>query len=354
MSAADELRVVLAGATSGVDAGRLARRYGCGSLLRAGPGTLQRMGALPALIDGLRLAREADVAAYRRGLLERGIECATVSEPGYPERLRVLHDPPLALFWSGARADALDAPTPVAAIVGARKASDAGLLLAQRLAGAVAEAGGVVVSGLALGIDAAAHRGALAAGGATVAVLGCGVDVVYPRSNRAVFEQIRETGLLVSEYPPGTRPATWRFPARNRLIAALADATVVVEARARSGALITADHALDLGRDVLAVPGTPGIASAAGTNGLLKAGAGLIEGPDDLCGWLGLDRPAEPPPLPPGDERLLLEALREAPALPDELVERLQLPPARAAAGLTRLELAGRIAKDEQGRWRTG
>ena len=104
MSAADELRVVLAGATSGVDAGRLARRHGCGSLLRAGPGTLQRMGALPALIDGLRLAREADVAAYRRGLLERGIECATVSEPGYPERLRVLHDPPLALFWSGARA----------------------------------------------------------------------------------------------------------------------------------------------------------------------------------------------------------------------------------------------------------
>ena len=347
MSAADELRVVLAGATSGVDAGRLARRHGCGSLLRAGPGTLQRMGALPALIDGLRLAREADVAAYRRGLLERGIGCATVSEPGYPERLRVLHDPPLALFWSGARSDALDLPAPVAAIVGARKA-------AQRLAGAVADSGGVVVSGLALGIDAAAHRGALAAGGVTVAVLGCGVDVVYPRSNRAVFEQIREAGLLVSEYPPGTRPATWRFPARNRVIAALADATVVVEARARSGALITADHALDLGRDVLAVPGAPGIASAAGTNGLLKAGAGLIENADDLCGWLGLDRPAEPPPLPPGDERLLLEALREAPALPDELVARLQLPPARAAAGLTRLELAGRIAKDEQGRWRTG
>jgi DNA processing protein len=354
VSATDELRVVLAGATSGVDAGRLARRHGCGSLLRAGPGTLQRMGALPALIDGLRLAREADVAAYRRGLLEHGIECATVSEPGYPERLRVLHDPPLALFWSGARSDALDWPAPSAAIVGARKASDAGLLLAQRLAGAVAEAGGVVVSGLALGIDAAAHRGALAAGGVTVAVLGCGVDVVYPRSNRAVFEQIREAGLLVSEYPPGTRPATWRFPARNRLIAALADATVVVEARARSGALITADHALDLGRDVLAVPGTPGIASAAGTNGLLKAGAGLIEGADDLCGWLGLDRPAEPPPLPPGDERLLLEALREAPASPDELVARLQLPPARAAAGLTRLELAGRVAKDEQGRWRSG
>jgi DNA processing protein len=151
---------VLAGATSGVDAGRLARRHGCGLLLRAGPGTLQRMGALPALIDGLRLAREADVAAYRRGLLEGGIECATVSEPAYPERLRVLHDPPLALFWSGPRSEALDWPAPAAAIVGSRKASEAGLLLAQRLAGAVVEAGGVVVSGLALGIDAAAHRGA--------------------------------------------------------------------------------------------------------------------------------------------------------------------------------------------------
>src|SRR4029078_13169625 len=256
-------------------------REACASLLRAGPGTLQRMGALPPLIDGLRLAREADVAAYRRGLLERGIGCATVSEPGYPDRLRVLHDPPLAVLGWRARPDALALPAPVAAIVGARKASDAGLLLAQQLAGAVADSGGVVVSGLALGIDAAAHRGALAAGGVTVAVLGCGVDVVYPRSNRAVFEQIREAGLLVSEYPPGTRPLTWRFPALTRLIAALADATVVVEARARSGALITADHALDLGRDVLAVPGAAGSAAAAGTNGLINAGGGVIENADD-------------------------------------------------------------------------
>ena len=259
MSAADELRVVLAGATSGVDAGRLARRHGCGSLLRAGPGTLQRMGALPALIDGLRLAREADVAAYRRGLLERGHRVRDRLRAGVPGAAAGAARSAAGPVLVGRRAlTRWTWPAPVAAIVGSRKASDAGLLLAQRLAGAVAEAGGVVVSGLALGIDAAAHRGALAAGGVTVAVLGCGVDVVYPRSNRAVFEQIRDAGLLVSEYPPGTRPATWRFPARNRLIAALADATVVVEARARSGALITADHALDLGRDVLAVPGHSG------------------------------------------------------------------------------------------------
>jgi DNA processing protein len=353
VSATDELRVVLAGATSGVDAGRLARRHGCGTLLRATPAALTRMGALPALIDALRLTRDSDVEIYRRDLRERGIGCATVSEPGYPQRLRELHDPPLALFWMGGREDTLAWPAPVAAIVGSRRSADAASRLAERLAAGVAAAGGLVVSGLALGIDAAAHRGALATG-TTLAVLGCGVDVVYPRSNRALCGQIRESGLIVSEYPPGTRPAPWRFPARNRLIAALADATVVVEARVRSGALITADHALDLGREVLAVPGSPGVASAAGCNGLLKAGAGLIEGPDDLCSWIGLDPPPEDEPLPPGDDRLLLEALHEAPALPDELVARLRLPPARAAAGLTRLELAGRIARDEQGRWRSG
>jgi DNA processing protein len=353
MRAADELRVVLAGATSGVDAGRLARRHGCEALLRATPAALARMGALPALIDALRLARDSDVEVYRRELEERGIGCATLSEPVYPARLKELHDPPLAVFWTGGRQDALAWPAPVAAVVGSRRSAEAAARLAERLAAAVSAAGGLVVSGLALGIDAAAHRGALQAG-TTLAVLGCGVDVVYPRTNRALCEQIRKSGLIVSEYPPGTRPAPWRFPARNRLIAALADATVVVEARARSGALITADHALDLGRDVLAVPGSPGFAAAAGGNGLLKAGAGLIEGPEDLCSWLGLDPPPQDEPLPPGDDRLLLEALHEAPALPDELVARLRLPPARAAAGLTRLELAGRIARDEQGRWRTG
>ena len=354
MSAVDELRVVLAGAASGVDPGRLARRHGAAALLRAAPTALERMGALPALIDALRLARESDIGAYRRELQARGISCLAVSEPGYPARLRELHDPPLALFTLGPGTSALDWPAASAAIVGSRRAAEGGLRLAARLAGGLAEAGGLVVSGLALGIDAAAHEGALDAGGTTVAVLGCGVDVPYPRRNRGIYARIAEAGLVISEYPPGTPPAPWRFPARNRLIAALADVTVVVEARARSGALITADHALDLGRDVLAVPGSPGIASAAGANALLKAGAGLIEGPEDLCTWLGLEPPAAPELPADGPDRRLLEALGEGPAHPDALSAALGVPAGTVVAGLARLELDGRVARDGQGRWRAG
>jgi DNA processing protein len=354
VSAVAELRVVLAGAACGVDPGRLARRHGCATLLRATPLALERMGALPALADALRRARDADTDSYLRDLATRGISCVTVSQPAYPQRLRALHDPPLALFTSGPRSEALDWAAPSAAVVGSRRAAETGLQLAHRLAGAVAAAGGLVVSGLALGIDAAAHGGALEAGGVTLAVLGCGVDVPYPRRNRRVYTQIGERGLIVSEYPPGTPPAPWRFPARNRLIAALADVTVVVEARARSGALITADHALDLGRDVLAVPGSPGVASAAGANALLKAGAGLIEGPEDLCGWLQLPPPVDRRRPPDGADGRLLASISDLPALPDELAGRLRLPAAAVAAGLSRLELSGHIQRDGQGRWRSG
>ncbi len=268
--------------------------------------------------------------------------------PGYPQRLCELHDPPAELFTVGAREDLLAWDGPVVAIVGSRRAADASLRLAEVLAAEAAEAGALVVSGLALGVDAAAHRGALAAGGPTVAVLGCGADVAYPRTNRAVYERIVREGLVVSEYPPGTEPAPWRFPARNRLIAALADAVVVVEARVRSGALITADHALDLGRDVLAVPGWPGFSGAGGTNGLLKAGAGLIEGPEDLLGWLGLE-PRRRPSVAEGDP--VLDALRVDAGFPDQLAVRLGMPPAAISAALARLELAGAICRDPQGRW---
>jgi len=350
----EELRVVLAGASSGVDPGRLARRHGCGTLLRAAPGVLERMGALPALVDALRLARGADLEAYRTGLGARGITCLTRSERGYPVRLRELHDPPLAVFVSGPRLDALGWPRAVAALVGSRRATESGLVLARRLASGVAESGGLVVSGLALGVDAAAHDGALSAGGVTVAVLGCGVDVAYPRTNRRLYARIRERGLLVSEYPPGTPPAPWRFPARNRLIAALADTSVVVEARAGSGALITADHALDLGRDVLAVPGAAGLPSAAGGNGLLKAGAGLIESAEDLCSWLGLPPPAAADEPPAGDERDVLAALSDRCSSADELSAALELAPSRVAGALVRLELAGRAARGTDGLWRAG
>jgi DNA processing protein len=312
------------------------------------------MGALPALIDALRIARGADADAYRASLAERGVGCLTRSDAGFPERLQQLHDPPLAVFVSGPRIDALTWPRPVASMVGSRRATEPGLMLARRLAAGVAESGGLVVSGLALGVDAAVHDGALSAGGVTVAVLGCGVDVAYPRTNRRLYERIRETGLLLSEYPPGTPPAPWRFPARNRLIAALGDATVVVEARAGSGALITADHALDLGRDVLAVPGTAGLTSTAGANGLLKAGAGLIETADDLCGWLGLPPPKSAQEPASGDECDVLSALRDRPAAADELSVALRLPASRVAATLVKLELGGRATRGADGLWRAG
>ena len=234
-------------------------------------------------------------------------------------------------------------------IVGARRAGAPALALARRLAAYAAGAGMCVVSGMALGVDAAGHLGALEADGATIAVLGCGPDVAYPRTNAGLYRRIVDSGLVLSEYGPGTPPAPWRFPARNRLIAALSDAVLVVEARARSGALITADHALDLGRDVLAVPGWAGSPAAAGTNGLLKAGAGMIENEDDLAAWLGLDPPSQA--APPAADAALVEAAAAGPAHIEELAERLGQPAHELAAALSRLELDGWIGRDESGRY---
>src|SRR3954447_6997467 len=189
-----------------------------------------------------------------------------------PELLRQIHDPPRALFLRGAGdADVLCRPT--VAVVGARACSPYGAQVARMLGREFAAAGLVVVSGLARGVDGEAHRGALEAGGLTVAVLGGGIDRDYPAAHAELARRIRERGLVVSEYEPGVEPAPWRFPARNRIIAGLSAATIVVEARERSGALITADLALEEGRDVLAVPGEITSPLSAGTNALLKLGA---------------------------------------------------------------------------------
>jgi DNA processing protein len=184
-----------------------------------------------------------------------------------------------------------------------------------------------------------------------VAVLGCGTDIAYPRSHRGLYGRIAEHGLVVSEYPPGTAPAPWRFPARNRLIAALAGTLVVVEARARSGALITADHALDLGRDVVAVPGAAGASSAAGTNGLIKAGAGLVEDEADLAAWLGVDPPRAPPPPADPVAQAVLERLSGRPAYADDVAEAARMGPGSTAALLSRLEIDGWVARDAAGRY---
>ena len=185
------------------------------------------------------------------------------------------------------------------AVVGARACSAYGSQVAGELGAGLARAGVVVVSGLARGIDAAAHRGALESG-ATVAVLGCGIDRDYPRAHRSLAASIEEIGLIVSEYPPGVEPAPWRFPARNRIVAGLCDATVVVEARERSGALITADLALDEGRDVLAVPGEVTSLLSKGTNALLRLGAVPVTCVEDVLAVVGLEAvPTSPAALDP-------------------------------------------------------
>lgn len=262
---------------------------------------------------------------------------------GYPPLLKAIHDPPSRLYLRGAGADGILA-APAVAVVGARSCSAYGRSVARSLSRDLAAAGLVVVSGMARGIDGEAHRGSLDGQGApTVAVLGCGIDRDYPAAHAELARRICERGLVVSEYEPGVEPAPWRFPARNRIIAGLCSATVVVEARERSGALITADFALEEGREVLAVPGEITSSLSAGTNGLLRLGATPLTRVDDVLELFDLV-PTPVTPTPMGDAaRELLARLRNEPATADELVRASGVSPGEASAALIELELAGQV-----------
>jgi DNA processing protein len=262
-----------------------------------------------------------------------------LGEPGYPELLAAIYDPPRRLYLRGGRPALL--AQPCIAVVGARSCSAYGAQVARWLGRELAGAGAVVVSGLARGIDAEAHRGALEAGGATIAVLGCGIDRDYPIAHAELARQIAEGGLIVSEYPPGVEPAPWRFPARNRIVAGLSLATVVVEARERSGALITAEFALEEGREVFVVPGEITAALSAGTNALLRHGAAPLLEAADVISAVGLLPRAGRRPQPSGAAGLVLSALAEGPAGADELSRRLGLPVDEIGAALVELELDG-------------
>lgn len=269
-------------------------------------------------------------------------------ERGYPVLLGQIPDPPASLWLRGeADADLLSAPA--AAIVGARACSGYGRSVARLLASEVSAAGAVVVSGLARGIDGEAHRGALAAGGRTVAVLGCGVDHDYPAAHAELARSIVDAaGLVVSEYEPGVEPAPWRFPARNRIIAGLARATVVVEARERSGALITADFALEDGREVLAVPGEITSALSAGVNQLLRLGATPATCAADVLEAIGLEARPAAPVVPEGPHvGAVIDALASGVGTADELARATSLPAATVAAALVELELAGAVTVEE-------
>ena len=278
--------------------------------------------------------RRFDERAYLEQLAAGGHRFVPRSAPDFPPLLRAIHDPPAGVFLRGESELELLARAAVA-IVGARASSGYGASVARGLGRELASAGLVVVSGLARGIDAEAHRGALEANGATVAVLGCGIDRDYPAAHAELARRVAEAGLIVSEYAPGVEPAPWRFPARNRIVAGLCAATVVVEARERSGALITADLALEEGREVFAVPGEITSSLSAGTNALLKLGAAPLTSAVDVLGSFGI----EPEPVQV-EGSPLLELL---PASTDELVRKTGLGADEVARALVELELDGRV-----------
>ena len=281
--------------------------------------------------------RSFDANAYEQRLAARGLRFLSRTAPEFPPLLRAIHDPPPGLFLRGTADVALLSRAAVA-VVGARACSGYGASVARSLGRDLTRGGLVVVSGMARGIDAEAHRGALEADGPTVAVLGCGIDRDYPAAHAELARRIAASGLLVSEYAPGVEPAPWRFPARNRIVAGLCGATVVVEARERSGALITADLALEEGREVFTVPGEISSALSAGTNDLLKLGATPLTAANDVLGLFGIEEAA------PADRDGLLDLL---PATADELVRRTGRPAAEIARALVELELAGSASAHE-------
>lgn len=263
------------------------------------------------------------------------------TDPAFPPGLTELEQPPAELWIMGSLAT-LDAPC--VAIVGTRQATSYGERVTRELAGALARAGACIVSGLARGIDAAAHRAALAARGRTVAVLGTGVDVAYPVGHRGLHGEIAERGLLVAEQPPGSRAHKGSFPRRNRIIAALARLVIVVEAPARSGALNTAEHALELQRTLAAVPGPIDAPSSAGTNGLLRDGAQVIGSIADALALAGLSGPpARSRVEPEGDERTVWLALADGALELEAIVATTRLPASRCLAAVSALELAGAV-----------
>ena len=289
----------------------------------------------------------------------------TLADADYPPLLLRITDPPPVLYVVGRREYLV---RPMVAMVGSRNPTSAGMANARGFARALSEAGWTVASGMALGVDGAAHDGALSGGAGTVAVLGTGVDIVYPARHKALARRIAADGVLLSELPLGTGPSPGLFPRRNRLIAGLSQGVLVVEAALHSGSLITARHAADFGRDVFAIPGSIHSPLARGCNALIKQGAALVETADDVLAEL----PASDHPLDPAtramsasahslsdllteqielpDQDPILAAVGHEPVLPDTLAAQLELDAGELGARLVMLELAGRLERRPDGR----
>jgi DNA processing protein len=305
-------------------------------------------------VPGLRqsvvdaLGRAPAIAAAEHELLrteKEGISILAWDDPAYPHLLRNIPDPPSLLY---ARGDISSLNQPGLGIVGARAATNYGQQIAKSFAGQLARRGLVIISGFAMGIDAAAHLGAIQAGGRTIGVLGNGLDVIYPEQNRNLFAKITETGTLISEYPLGTKPDSFRFPARNRIISGLSLGVLVVEAARRSGSLITARQALDQGREVFAVPGRIDSWKSEGTHRLLQEGAKLVYRAEDILEELLLDTPKavegnteKVPPAEPisVEESKLLSMLDAYPRAIDEIIQQTDWPAGKVSELLLMLEL---------------
>ncbi|MBN2169202.1 MAG: DNA-processing protein DprA, partial [Actinobacteria bacterium] len=280
-------------------------------------------------------------------IMSQGIGVKVFGETGYPVLLGEINDPPPVIYYKGEMAPDLGQGV---AIVGSRKATSYGRELAWSFARDFSGRGVPVISGAAYGIDSEAHKGAVINGGRTAAVLGCGIDIVYPRTSAKLFREIEESGCLISEYPPGTPPKKQNFPVRNRIIAGMSLGVVVVEAAARSGALITADLALSYGREVFAVPGSVYSQNSSGTNNLIKSGASLITCAGDACEELGIGdsgtmnqkgatATSEDDAGFDDIESGLIEKIREGVSDIDELVGEAGCPPGVAISKLSLLQV---------------
>jgi DNA processing protein len=309
-----------------------------------------------AAVNGVRAAVAGSIKNHdwrtdgenaARAFAGSGAKLVTLLDDDYPELLKEIPDPPPYLYLKGS----LPSAGTSIAVVGSRRASDYGIATTARLTRELAESGVTIVSGLAHGVDAAAHKAALQAKGATIAVLGCGIDLIYPTENRALYREMEEHGAIVTEFAPGTGPEAQNFPRRNRIISGLSRGVLVVEAAERSGSLITARFALEQGREVFAVPGNINFKASRGTNSLIKQGAKLVETVADILGEL----PPEPQGLPQwakrqvfnlsADEDRLCSLLAAGPLQIDELTDRSGLTAAAVSAMLLRLELQGAVTQ---------
>ncbi len=299
---------------------------------------------LASVIQGHKMPKKVqeDLALAQKN----GVRIITFSDTDYPTLLRHIHDPPPVLYVCGKlHSDSLNI-----AIVGSRNATSYGRTITERLSGGLARRGFTVVSGMARGIDAAAHIGALSAGGKTIAVLGCGLDTVYPAENKSLFYRIAENGAVISEFSFLTPPEAHNFPVRNRIISGLALGTVIAEATHKSGSLITARLAAEQGREVFAVPGSITSFKSMGTHGLIKQGAKLVEHVDDIVEELNITRPIPSIAIKEGptisltpEEKKIIDELSPYPVHIDRLVRHLSLSAAQVSSLLLQLELKGLV-----------